>query len=105
VKYSSFFNLLSDGNLGPTTYSANQDQNYNAFNVDLIFRWRFAPGSELNLVWKNMTLNSSNQLEFNYFDNFAGMFDDNTLNQFSIKLLYFLDVYKLQPSHRRGRRI
>ena len=105
VKYSSFFNLLADGNLGPTTFSGNQDQNYNAFNVDLIFRWRFAPGSELNLVWKNMTLNSSNQLEFNYFDNFAGMFDDNTLNQFSIKLLYFLDVYKLQPAHKRGRRL
>jgi hypothetical protein len=105
VQYSSFFNLLPDGNLGSTTFSGNQDQNYNAFNVDLIFRWRFAPGSELNLVWKNMTLNTSNQLEFNYFDNFAGMFDDNTLNQFSIKLLYFLDVYKLQPANKRGRRL
>jgi hypothetical protein len=104
VKYNSFYELMSDGNLAATAYTGDHDQNYNAFNVDLIFRWRFAPGSELNVVWKNMVLNSSNQLEYDYFVNFLSMFDDNTLNQFSIKLLYFLDVYKLQPADKRGRR-
>jgi hypothetical protein len=105
VEYSRFFELLPDGNLGTTTYNGQHNQNYNAFNVDLIFRWRFAPGSELNVVWKNMVLNSSGQLQYNYFTNFMEMFDDNQLNQFSIKMLYFLDVYRLQPAHRRGRRL
>lgn len=104
VKYNHFYELQPDGNLAATSYAGVHDQNYNAFNVDLIFRWRFAPGSELNLVWKNMVLNSSTQLEYNYFSNFTSMFDDNNLNQFSIKMLYFLDVYKLQPQDRRGRR-
>lgn len=105
VEYSRFFELLPDGNLGTTTYNGQHNQNYNAFNVDLIFRWRFAPGSELNVVWKNMVLNSSGQLQYNYFTNFTEMFDDNQLNQFSIKMLYFLDVYRLQPAHRRGQRL
>lgn len=105
VEYSSFYKLLEDGSLGSTSYNEEHDQNYNAFNIDLIYRWRFAPGSELNVVWKNAVLNTTDELEFNYFNNFTEMFQDNQRNQFSIKLLYFLDVYKLQPKDKRGQRI
>ncbi len=105
VEYNRFFVLLEDGSLGTTAYNGAHDQNYNAFNIDLIYRWRFAPGSELNVVWKNAVLNTSNNLEYNYFDNFVGMFEYNQRNQFSVKMLYFLDFYKLQPKDKRGRRM
>ena len=104
VEYNNFYALQADGSLAETNYNAVHDQNYNAFNIDLIFRWRFAPGSELNVVWKNAILNFSSDLEYNYFHNFANMFDEYQLNQFSIKALYFIDVYKFQPKDKRGRR-
>jgi hypothetical protein len=105
VEYSRFYELAEDGSLLLTTYDGEHDRNYNAFNIDLIYRWRFAPGSELNVVWKNAVLSTTDALEYNYFNNFVDMFEDNQLNQFSIKLLYFLDFYKLQPKHKRGRRM
>jgi hypothetical protein len=105
VEYNKFYKLEGDGNLANTNYNSNQNRNYNAFNIDLIFRWRFAPGSELNVVWKNIVLTDSNQLEYDYFTNFNRMFQENQLNQFSIKLLYFIDAYRLQPSSKRGKRL
>ena len=105
VEYNKFYKLEGNGNLANTSYNSNQNRNYNAFNIDLIFRWRFAPGSELNVVWKNIVLTDSNQLEYDYFTNFSRMFQENQLNQFSIKLLYFIDAYRLQPSSKRGRRL
>jgi hypothetical protein len=31
----------------------NNDLNTNFLNIDVMYTWRFAPGSELSLVWKN----------------------------------------------------
>ena len=28
------------------------DENFNQFNVDFVYTWQFAPGSFLNLIWK-----------------------------------------------------
>jgi hypothetical protein len=105
VRYDRFFNLQENGDLELSPYAGKHDQNYNAFNLDLIFRWRFAPGSEMNIVWKNIVLNSNSNMEYNYFTNFSQMFEENQLNQFSVKVLYFLDVYRLLPQHKRGKRM
>jgi len=92
VAYSDFYVLDQTGDLLDSSYDALHDQNYNAFNIDLIFRWRFAPGSEFNAVWKNAILSEGQYVEENYGRNFQQMLEDNPLNQFSVKLLYFLDV-------------
>ena len=92
VAYSDFYVLDQTGDLLDSSYDALHDRNYNAFNIDLIFRWRFAPGSEFNAVWKNAILSEGEYVEENYGRNFQQMLEDNPLNQFSVKLLYFLDV-------------
>jgi hypothetical protein len=50
----NFYSLTDNGRLEPGAYTGvNPDFNYNAFNVDMVYTWRFAPGSELTVVWKN----------------------------------------------------
>jgi len=101
VDYQDYFILNEDGSMGETTYVGNHNTNYNAFNIDLIFRWRFAPGSELNVVWKNVVLDYGTQPSYNYFDNFGNMFRQGQNNQFSIKALYYLDFFKLLGKNRK----
>ncbi len=104
VSYGDFFVLGQEGNMEPINYGGEHNTNYNAFNVDLIFRWRFAPGSELNVVWKNSILQNGTEPNYNYLDNFSSMLQSQQNNQFSIKALYFLDFFTLFKNKNTGKR-
>lgn len=105
VDYNQFYFLSSDGNMNDIANVGNYDTNFNAFNIDLIFRWRFAPGSELNVVWKNAILSYGTDPNYDYFNNFGRMFETGQNNQFSIKALYFLDFFTLLKKKNRGKRL
>lgn len=105
VTYGDFFTLGEQGDMEYSNYSKNHDTNYNAFNIDLIFRWRFALGSELNIVWKNSMLQYGSEPIYDYWDNFASMFQSRQNNQFSIKALYFLDFFTLFKNKNTGKRL
>lgn len=92
----SFFTLLGDGRLSPTTYDGNPDLNYNAFNIDMGYTWRFAPGSELTLVWKNAIYSGTSAIFYDYIENVRNMFESPVLNSLSLKLLYYLDYQSLK---------
>jgi hypothetical protein len=92
VVYSHFYELSAQGEHLATNYNRTHDRQYNAFNIDLIYRWRFAAGSEMNIVWKNAVLNNDNLIERDFGQNFVDMFQNNQRNSFSIKVLYFLNV-------------
>ncbi len=99
--------LLLDGNLGhdTTNYQGNNNYNVNFFNVDLIYRWRFAPGSDLIVVWKNSANNENRDLRVNrrtgnrLVDSFVNTLSGSQTNTVTIKVLYFLDY--LTVSRRR----
>lgn len=92
--------LLNDaGNLIADTsnYQANNNRNVSFFNADLVYSWRFAPGSDLIIVWKNSVSDYSNLISNRRFagSQFAGSLA-NTLgqpqnNQLTFKVLYYLD--------------
>ena len=103
AEYSAFYNLGDDGSLLPTTYNSFDadgnsidDVNFNAFNVDFVYTWFFAPGSELNIVWKNSIYQFGTYLPENYLDDIDQVFDAPVGNNFSIKLLYYLDYLYLK---------
>ena len=54
VDYDRFYDLQPDGSLVRNNYTEDHDLLVNAFNVDMVFRWIFAPASELLFVWKNI---------------------------------------------------
>lgn len=96
VKYKSYFELNDNGKESITSYSQNNDINFNAVTVDMIYTWQFAPASELSFVWKNAIFTESTQLINNYLDNFNKTFEYPQLNSFSIKILYYMDYQKLK---------
>ncbi|MFI5171217.1 MAG: DUF5916 domain-containing protein [Chitinophagales bacterium] len=103
AEYHEFYNLGEDGLLYPTTYNSfdaennsSDDVNFNAFNIDFVYTWFFAPGSELNIVWKNSIYQFGTLLPGNYFDDLETTFNAPQSNNFSIKVLYYLDYLYLK---------
>lgn len=96
VKNHSYHTLLNDGELSPEiTGFSGRDRNYNAFSTDLVFNWHFAPGSNLSLVWKNAIHSEENVIDNRYFDNFNHMITSTQSNNFSVKILYYIDYLSL----------
>ena len=104
VDYDKYYTLQQDGDLMTYPgYQENADLNYNVFTVDLVYSWRFAPGSTMKLVWKN-NIQEREAIERNNFYDFFGNLE-NTLqsraaqNSFSVKVTYYLDYkYLLKKS-------
>ncbi|MFD0963727.1 DUF5916 domain-containing protein [Pseudofulvibacter geojedonensis] len=65
--------------------------NYNLFNFDLLYKWQFAPGSELSINWQKVLNVSNEKLENNLFNNLSNTFKSRGVNTFSFKLVYYLD--------------
>ena len=104
LAYQQYLNLLEDGTLQPSTYRGRgadddaplHDANFNAFNVDLVYRWRFAPGSDIFVVWKNAIFRNNPDLDASYFQNVGQLLDSPQTNSFSVKMIYFLDYAQLR---------
>jgi hypothetical protein len=95
--YSSFYNLTDDGHLiDNISYDENHDFNFNAFNIDMVFQWQFAPGSSLNLVWKNSIYDEGDETIEGYFNDLDQTFKAKELNTVSLKLLYYFDYLYLK---------
>ena len=86
------FNLLEeDGTLASTDYLNNHDTDYDAFNIDMVYRWRFAPGSDLYITWKNAIYEFEDKTQVNYFHNLDQLTKAPQSNSLSVKVIYFLD--------------
>ena len=98
VIYSNFYELDNDGYLVGTNYNGFHDQSFNSFNIDMVYRWRFAPGSDIFFVWKNSIgdfSNEQNQIQYNYASATRRLSDFPENNLISLKLVYFLDYASL----------
>lgn len=71
------------------------DINYNTWNIDFNCIWRFAPGSELNLQWKNAIKNAHGDAFLNPRQNLNKLFEEDQGNSISLKLVYYLDYLYL----------
>ncbi|NNF01337.1 MAG: hypothetical protein HKN22_01500 [Bacteroidia bacterium] len=89
--YNNFYYLRDDGYLTESDYNEDTDRNFNSFTIDMVYTWQFAPGSEMNIVWKNNITPEEQRLETRYFENLDATLRSSQLNNFSIKVLYFLD--------------
>ena len=98
VGYKEFFTLLNNGKLETnSSFSENVNQNYNAFNVDAVFKWEFAPGSFINLVWKNYNFpGEDHTLDLHYVKNLSNTLSLTHDNNISFKIIYFLDYLQLK---------
>jgi len=77
----------------PSSYT-----DFNTFNLDLIYAWEFSPGSQLSIAYKNASLTSNNLATSGYYYNLFNTFKQPQNNNFSIKLLYYIDYQNLKKS-------
>ena len=97
VDYSDgiFFKLNDDGTKDIVDYQITQEndpnRNFNIWNLDLSFRWRFAPGSEASLLYRNQIFNNDNQATLGYTESLNKLFKQAVLNTISLRVTYFLD--------------
>ena len=97
VDYKEYFTLLQNGDLGKNNgYTGNANNNYNAFNIDAVFTWEFAPGSFINVVWKNAIYTSGSDVSQRYFTDLNQTLKSPQDNNFSFKILFFIDYLKLR---------
>ncbi len=91
---NSYFELMDDGSLRKLLtpdVMINNDVNTNFLNVDVVYTWRFAPGSELSLVWKNAIYSEGNVIVSDALGNFSDLLSMPQTNSLSLKILYYLD--------------
>lgn len=89
-----FFELNEDGSLNTTNYDTseiNPNANFNIWNLDLSFRWRFAPGSEATLLYRNQIFNFDELSTLGYGDSLNNLFSQPQQNTLSLKVTYFID--------------
>lgn len=106
VRYDRFYTLSASGILENIDMSAPPgnlqhgayDVNYNAWSIDMVYRWIFAPGSEINVVWKNQLQqdNVGIPLPSNYRENFSNMIDSGFVNSLSIRAVMFIDYSRFK---------
>ncbi|MDG1475792.1 MAG: DUF5916 domain-containing protein, partial [Vicingaceae bacterium] len=94
VDYNSFHILDNEGYLTASNYTgvalggeSLHNTNFNAFSVDMVYRWVFAPGSELSLVFKSNLTAFDNNIARSYSDNFKNTLESKKTKSISLKLL------------------
>ncbi len=98
VDYDGNYFLLKDnGSFQPVEDDLNiSNINYNAFTIDMLLTWNFAPGSQLTAAWKNVIDSQGTQLHHGYFNNLNQTLQEPQINSLSIKLLYYLDYLMIR---------
>lgn len=90
-----FWTLNENGTRTLTDYDLEERRdpqtNFNIWNLDLSFRWRFAPGSEASLLYRNQIFNSDNLATLNYEESLNNLFDQPVQHTVSLRVTYFID--------------
>jgi hypothetical protein len=101
VRPKQLYDLQANGTLKSTIHTDLdlQNQNYNIFNIDATYTWEFSPGSFINIVWKNQAETFDDDIRYEYARNLNNTLSADQNNNFSIKVIYFLDYLSLK--HRK----
>ncbi|MDD5694666.1 MAG: DUF5916 domain-containing protein [Bacteroidales bacterium] len=98
--YEKFYDLQTDGHLIPNDYSSDEDFSYNAFTIDMAYKWEFSPGSEIAIVWKNaIDLFNADDVNESYFQNLDHTLSSPATNSISLRILYYIDSQYFKKKH------
>ncbi len=99
----SFYVLNKEGRLDDYQGAALQhtDRNYNVFNIDLMYVWQFAPGSELSITYKDAAETSERFYTKKYHRNLDQILHSPQNNSLSVKVLYYVDYLDLVKKRNR----
>ncbi len=92
--YHQYLHLNDDGTFSPSDWQGSADENFNLFNVDFVYTWQFAPGSYLNLIWKESAFEGDAERGGTFGKNLDKTFRAPQNNSLTLKLIYWLDAGK-----------
>ncbi len=95
----SFHKLKSDGDWNDYPFADGRNRNFNVFNIDMFYTWDFKWGSRLTFNWKNALGNNvylDPYINQNYSKNLVAVFNNPHSNEFSVKIVYYLDYLNLK---------
>ncbi len=96
VNYMDFYSLDEAGEIQKREWNTNSNQSFNLWNVDFVYNWQFAPGSNLIFTWKQNISQSDQAVEDNYIANVGKTFETPQANMVSLKVIYYLDYAQLK---------
>lgn len=97
VTYKEYFTLGNSGTLEKNnSFTGNANENFNSLKVDAVYTWQFAPGSFINLVWKNNAGSFEGITTVGYLKNLENTIASPQNNNLSLKVIYFLDYVSLK---------
>lgn len=105
VDYFNYFSLTDDGDIEPIAYTGKDlttdayekhDTNFNVFNIDAVYSWQIAPGSFVNVVWKDAVQEVNQMVDMNFSENFRNVLSTEHSQNLSIRLIYFLDYTQIK---------
>ena len=92
---TDFKELDTNGNLVESTYDPaagnSPDANFNIWNLDFAYRWRFALGSEVTLLYRNSIFNQDDQGGIAYQNSLSNLFEQPANHNVSLRFIYFID--------------
>lgn len=98
----TYLTLQEDGSVTQnSTYAFDTNRNLNSWNLDLSYSWRFAPGSQVSILYRNNSFVNDRYLDANFNTEIESNFK-NTLNHenlshaFSVSIRYFIDYNSLK---------
>jgi len=91
----SYFVLNDDGSLTQAEFSRTDNTSYNAFNGDINYTWRFAPGSELTIVLKNSLYNTTGYIPASLGENLKELWRLDMTRSLSCKVIWYLDYHTI----------
>jgi hypothetical protein len=97
--YNDYVLLDENGLMQTSDYEGHHNVSFNAFNIDMVYTWRFAPGSELNLIWKNAILQNDKEIRNDFYHNFRHTIQSPQANNISLKAIYYLDYQMLRKKN------
>ena len=85
--------LQPDGHLSPAGISPSRDPNanFNIWNLDLSYRWQFAPGSEAILLYRNSIFNFDNESDLGYLQSLESLLQEPLRQNISLRIVYYID--------------
>jgi len=103
VEVKQLYDLQTNGNLKTTKHTnvIPQHQNYNIFNIDAVYTLEFAPGSFINIVWKDQSEIFDRNVHYRYFKNFENTLNTPQNNNLSVKIIYYLDYLTFKKGKKK----
>jgi hypothetical protein len=99
VHYKGYYALQGNGIglfIDDYPLDENPNTNFNIWNLDLAYNWRFAPGSTATVLYRNQIFNNDDNSLISYGESLEDLFNNNIGHQLSIRINYFLDYNSLK---------